>query len=253
MLSKEGKMEKSFLNFKVRELPYFSRRVLCNLCFTLQAANPDWNPTDPSGSLYLSRMADFNATHAHTSPARRRIPGTGFDNTVTGTILRLGERKRELADRAQEYDRALRQSQHAAARRRHAGNSGTGSNMTGSNGSATGLAAGGAGSSIWKSDTGEIAMAQTAVLGDSHGSIGLVPPVDEPLSHGDEDIHHDDLASDGGVGSELGDSYVDGKRLKTYTSPQDYVEEDEGIEDGGVLGLLAQIYGTKGQGPARVI
>jgi autophagy-related protein 9 len=25
------------------------------------------------------------------------------------------------------------------------------------------------------------------------------------------------------------------------------------MKDGGVLGLLAQIYGTKGQGPARVI
>jgi autophagy-related protein 9 len=96
-------------------------------------------------------------------------------------------------------------------------------------------------------------MAQTAVLGDSHGSIDLAPPADDPMSHGDENIHGDDLASDGEVGSELGDSYVDGKRLKTYTSPQDYVEEDEGMEDGGVLGLLAQIYGTKGQGPARVI
>lgn len=123
--------------------------------------------------------------------------------------------------------------------------------MSGSNGSTTG-AAGGASSSIWKSDTGGIAMAQTAVLGDSHGSIGLAPPVDGQLSHGDENVH-DDLASDGEVGSELGDSYVDGKRLKTYTSPQDYVEEDDGMEDGGVLGLLAQIYGTKGQGPARVI
>lgn len=201
-------------------------------------------------------MADFTAAHAHSPPTRRRIPGAGFDNTVTGTILRLGERKRELAERAQEYDRALRQSQHAAARRRHAsGNGGAGSYMTGSNGSVTGAAGGGASSSIWKSDAGGIAMAQTAVLGDSHGSISLAPPVDDPLSHGDESMHGDDTASDGEVGSELGlgDSYVDGKRLKTYISPQDYVEEDEEMEDGGVLGLLAQIYGTKGQGPARVI
>ncbi|THH31111.1 hypothetical protein EUX98_g3059, partial [Antrodiella citrinella] len=43
LMSKEGKMEKSFLNFK--------------------AAHPEWNPTDPTGSLYLSRMADYSAAH----------------------------------------------------------------------------------------------------------------------------------------------------------------------------------------------
>ncbi|CAG8485627.1 16685_t:CDS:10 [Acaulospora morrowiae] len=39
-LSKDGKMEKSFLNFK--------------------ANHPDWEPTDPAGSLYLSRLTEFN-------------------------------------------------------------------------------------------------------------------------------------------------------------------------------------------------
>ncbi|GBC07958.1 hypothetical protein RclHR1_07800011 [Rhizophagus clarus] len=39
-LSKDGKMEKSFLNFK--------------------ANHPDWEPTDPFGSLYLSRLTEFN-------------------------------------------------------------------------------------------------------------------------------------------------------------------------------------------------
>ncbi|THH10489.1 hypothetical protein EW146_g8357, partial [Bondarzewia mesenterica] len=39
LMSKEGKMEKSFLNFK--------------------AAHPDWVPSNPSGSLYLTRMADL--------------------------------------------------------------------------------------------------------------------------------------------------------------------------------------------------
>ncbi|CAJ0875714.1 4253_t:CDS:10 [Entrophospora sp. SA101] len=39
-VSKDGKMEKSFLNFK--------------------ANHPDWEPTDPTGSLFLSKMADFN-------------------------------------------------------------------------------------------------------------------------------------------------------------------------------------------------
>ncbi|TFY79404.1 hypothetical protein EWM64_g4608 [Hericium alpestre] len=45
LMSKEGKMEKSFLNFK--------------------AAHPDWMPSDPSGSLYLSRMADFSSARRH--------------------------------------------------------------------------------------------------------------------------------------------------------------------------------------------
>jgi autophagy-related protein 9 len=86
------------------------------------------------------------------------------------------------------------------------------------------------GLSIWQSG---IAIAQTAVLGDSHGSEGLpLPP------------------SNGGVGSELGDSYVGGKRSKAYASQQDDGDQDNGIKDGGVLqvGLLAQIYGINLKG-----
>ena len=51
-MSKEGKMEKSFLNFK--------------------AAHPDWTPNDPHGSDYLTRMADLSAAHP-PGLARRRI------------------------------------------------------------------------------------------------------------------------------------------------------------------------------------
>lgn len=91
-------------------------------------------------------------------------------------------------------------------------------------------------------------MAKTAVLGDSQGSVNL-----NPATHSTETIHGEDLAADGGVGSGLGDSYVDGKGSKAYASHHENQDEDEGMEDGGVLGLLAQIYGAKGQGPARVI
>ena len=53
MVSNEGKMEKSFLNFK--------------------ATNRDWNPSDPSGSLYLNRMADLTANlHRTLSSVRRQ-------------------------------------------------------------------------------------------------------------------------------------------------------------------------------------
>lgn len=192
-------------------------------------------------------MADFSATH--NPQIRRRTHGVVLDNTLTATILRLGERKQELADKAQEYDRALRQSQHAAtARKRSSGTSGVAGSVVAGNGTGMVVASGGASSSIWQSGVGGAAMVQTAVLGDSHGSVELAPP----LLH-NEPIHDTDLVADGGVGSELGDSYVDGKRSKGITSQQDDGDDDDEMGDGGVLGLLAQIYGTKGQGPARVI
>ncbi|EEB96811.1 hypothetical protein MPER_03985, partial [Moniliophthora perniciosa FA553] len=93
MMSNEGKMEKSFLNFK--------------------AANPDWMPTDPSGSLYLSRLQGFTAAYpgsSTSSPPQQRRQQT---MSPPG-----GERlESTLAERAQEYDRALKQSQYAARRR----------------------------------------------------------------------------------------------------------------------------------------
>jgi len=189
-------------------------------------------------------MADLSSTHS--PQLRKRM--LGHENTLTGTVLRLRERKQELADRAQKYDRALKQSQHLATARKRYPAGGAGSVVAGS-GSVVGAPGGGSSSSIWQSGVGGVAMAQTAVLGDSHGSEGLPPPP----SNDDEEIHKEDLAADGGVGSELGDSFVDGKRSKAYTSPQDDGDEDDAMKDGGVLGLLGQIYGTKGQGPARVI
>jgi autophagy-related protein 9 len=85
---------------------------------------------------------------------------------------------------------------------------------------------------------------------DSHGSEGLPLP---PSNDDNDEVHEEYLAADGGVGSELGDSYVDGKRSKAYALQQDDGDEDDEMKDGGVLGLLAQIYGTKEQGPAQVI
>lgn len=168
------------------------------------------------------------------------------DTTMTGTILRLGERKQELAERAQAYELALKQSQHAAVtRRRHP--PGSGSIMAASGNMP---AVGGTSSSIWQSTIGGVAMAQTAVLGDSQGSVN---PLANPAARSAEGIRGEDMAADGGVGSGLGESYVDGNGVKAYGSQHEDRDEDEGMEDGGVLGLLAQIYGAKGQGPARVI
>jgi autophagy-related protein 9 len=97
-----------------------------------------------------------------------------------------------------------------------------------------------------------MAMAQTAVLGDSQGSVAFQhpPTADSELT---SPLPAQDLAPDGGVTSGLGDSYIDGAEAKNVKLPTYDEEEEEALEDGGVLGLLAQIYETKGQGPARVI
>ncbi|KAF8590038.1 APG9-domain-containing protein [Ramaria rubella] len=173
-MSKEGKMEKSFLNFK--------------------AANPQWNPTDPSGSLYLSRLADYGAA-AHLPGAARR---SGSHNRFDGTEIGM--------NRAQDYDRALQQSMaRAASRRRAAGKP--------------------------RASTRDAAKSadQTPVQSIS------IPAVREG-----------DRAADGGVGSELGDSYVDEiamrKTGKTFLPIASEHQEDGELQDAGVLGLLAQIY-----------
>ncbi|KAJ7721553.1 putative transmembrane protein [Mycena maculata] len=219
MISNEGKMEKSFLNFK--------------------AANPDWNPTDPSGSLYLSRMADFSAAH-HPNPILRRRPGAA----ATAELAQSEHLRPDgaLDERAHEYDRALKQSQHAATRRR------------GLAGSVLGMStlAGPGASSIF--NHGALEAAQTAVLGDSQGSVPVLQARGRTGGQGHEDnIMEEDRSPDGGVGSGLGESYVDGGRQAlTRGETEAQGEEEDGLEDNGVLGLLAQIYGRR-EGPARVI
>jgi autophagy-related protein 9 len=218
LTSKEGKMEKSFLNFK--------------------AAHPEWNPSDPSGSMYLSRMADYRSTTL--TPHRRR---QSQDHSTV-----------DQADKTREYETALAQSQAIARRRRQPG---TGAGMATS--TMVNQVPGDEGSTLFTSAIG-LGMAKTAVLGDSSmnvalnaGSPGIVSAGGPPA----KPIALEDRTPDEGVGSGLGESYVDGGRARvegpSVTVSQ--VEEDDGLEDGGVLGLLAQIYGTRarGQGPARAI
>ncbi|KZO97798.1 APG9-domain-containing protein [Calocera viscosa TUFC12733] len=100
-MSKEGKMEKSFLNFK--------------------AAHPEWIPTDPAGSLYLSRMAEINAQTnspvAHATPsAFRRSKSRGRIPPLPQAIPSMHlpppahPPPTNIAERAQLYDRALQKS-----------------------------------------------------------------------------------------------------------------------------------------------
>jgi len=176
-------------------------------------------------------MADLNAGRA--SPHRRR-PSQNMEGTIHAE--RKPDASGNLQDRAHEYDRALKQSQVVAARRR----GGLGASVLGMSTlqqpqlSASSVFGGGA------------AMAQTAVLGDSQGSVF---PLTRPLST--SDIPEEDLEGVGGSG--LGGSYVDGaKRTKPIEIEEE--EEEDGLEDGGVLGLLAQIYsGRTRDGPQRAM
>lgn len=192
-------------------------------------------------------MADYSARPSHMTPTKRR------QAWAAGGASHLGETA-VLADKAHEYDRALRESQTAAARRRRTGL-----------GASTLLAPGAASMMVGQHAPEASAvfapgMAQTAVLGDSAGSELLSPPPGPLLAQSRaKDIRPEDVTPDDGVGSGLGESYVDGRRAVVERpagmSITQSVQEEEDLEDGGVLGLLAQIYGTKGraQGPARVL
>lgn len=224
-MSNDGKMEKSFVSFK--------------------AAHPEWMPADPSGSLYLSRIADLSARRASDDLTPR--PN----------------------DRTREYERALHESQTAAVRRRAVGvGFGTTSTMLGQS---TGT--------MYHSG-----MAQSVSLGDSDGSVavGNLPPLAQPpppsssssagagvpvtlasgVSGSGSGSGIGGLGGDsqGEVRSALGESYVDGARrhprgsVSARSSMQEEEDEDGLGEEGGVLGLLAQIYsGTSGGGARGVL
>ena len=186
-------------------------------------------------------MAEYSATH-HPNLHRRRqssgsipAPGVHFDAGARS--------EKSLADKAQEYDRALRQSQIAASRKK-AGLA-TGNTLTAS-------AIGPSASLLF----GGPSMAQSAMLGDSQGSIAIQvasstrTPLAKDETETENTIPLEDLALDGGVGSGLGESYVDGaKRTRQFEDSQ---TNEDPIEDVGILGLLAQIYGKR-DGPVRVI
>jgi len=145
----------------------------------------------------------------------------------------------DLAERSREYDRALRASQMVRSRfqppsARNAGD-------------------------VQQSLMVGMDMAQTAILGDS-GDTATPPSRDKEQPDLDprpfevknkgkatvEEGDREDGVGEGIVG--LGESYVDGavKRPKLLGQSQTQQEEDEELlADGGVLGLLGQIYGRK--------
>jgi autophagy-related protein 9 len=179
-------------------------------------------------------MADYTNPHAY-----RRPRATIAESVVLNAPGAASE------DKGHSYERALLQSQTAAARRRRQPGLGASTML--------GQSTAGAADSVYQRG-----MARTAVLGDSTGSVRSPPtPTQQKLPpeiSTAKPIRAEDVTPDDGVGSGLGDSYVDGTGLAS-PGPEQSQREEEELEDGGVLGLLAQIYGTKGQaqGPARVI
>jgi autophagy-related protein 9 len=90
-----------------------------------------------------------------------------------------------------------------------------------------------------------IDMAQTAILGDSEGTMAL-----QSKGKGKATVDRGDDEEGVGDGvSGLGESYVDGTarrpKLLGQSQTQQQEEDEELLADGGVLGLLAQIYGRK--------
>jgi len=148
-----------------------------------KAAHPDWNPTDPGGSLYLTRMADLSMNYQPKSQAPQQA--------VRKSSI--------LAERANKYEQAMQKSM--ATRRR---------------------------------------------LGTSQ----LRHP---NLQH--SEIPEEERASDGGVQSQLGDSYVEDVRTRggmlidrgKQFSEQSQVEQDDEMANGGFVGLLTQIYDQRRQ------
>jgi len=206
MMSNEGKMEKSFLNFK--------------------AANPEWQPSDPSGSAYLNRISEISANYPNAYLRRRHTP------TSLGDI---GSHVPSRQERADEYDHALRQSKLAAAVRRR----GPGASVMGMSTllNPTSGHAGGVAASVY----GDLGMTPSATLGDSQGSAKMA------ASRTDTEIADDEPPIEWGAQSGLGGSYVTGA-----DGGGEARDEGEEQPEGGVLTLLAQIYGRR-DGPAVVI
>jgi len=140
-------------------------------------------------------------------------------------------------------DMALRESRLSTTVGRRRGLGGSVMGMSGMSGTGTGPA-------LAPSVFGDLSTAPSAVLGDSQGSMKLsVASTGVSRTRKDPRRSSEEIAADEGVVSGLGESYVDGAKRYVGKAAE---EEDESMEDGGVLGLLAQIYGRR-DGPAVVM
>lgn len=176
-------------------------------------------------SVYQHHPTQLWGSHYHQNS------NAGISTGVNGGV--------DLAERSREYDRALGASQMVRSRFqpsvRNAGD-------------------------VQQSVMVGVDMAQTAILGDSEGT-AMLPSKDKGKSDPDprpfevkdkgkatvEEGDGDAGVTEGIIG--LGESYVDGTakrpKLLGLSQTQQQEEDEELLADGGVLGLLAQIYGRK--------
>ena len=142
-------------------------------------------------------------------------------------------------------DMALRESRLSTTLSRRRGLGGSVMGMSGMLGPGPGP-----GPSLAPSVFGDLSTAPSAVLGDSQGSMKLnAASTGVSRSRKEPRAPSEEMATDEGVVSGLGESYVDGTKRYVGKAGE---EEEESLEDGGVLGLLAQIYGRR-DGPAVVM
>ena len=200
-------------------------------------------------------MADMNGLHRYPYYRQRHIPSAagvyhGHHTDAMGTNLTSGGGapmdSSHTTERAQEYDHVLRQSRMVAALRRRGGGAGSGTGLVGAGSVMNMSTLLATGSPIGASVFVDPSNAPSVTLGDSHHiSEGVSAKTANSTSKempgsASGTIHPEDVAPDGGVGSGLGESYVDGAR-RYGVGRED--EDEDGIEDGGgVLELLAQIY-----------
>ena len=142
-------------------------------------------------------------------------------------------------------DMALRESRLSTTLGRRRGLGGSVMGMSGMLGAGAGT-----GPALAPSVFGDLSTAPSAVLGDSQGSMKLsATSTGASRTRKDPRRSSEEIAADEGVVSGLGESYVDGAKRYVGKAAE---EEEESMEDGGVLGLLAQIYGRR-DGPAVVM
>jgi hypothetical protein len=190
-----------------------------------RAAYRPLSPTSPFNRRRMPGMASVYQHHPTQLWGSHYHPNlnAGISTGVSGAV--------DFAERSREYDRALKGSQMVRSRfqppARNAGD-------------------------VQQSVMVGMDMAQTAILGDPGDT--AKPDLDpRPFEVNDKgkavaEEGDDDEGMEEGIKG-LGESYIDGAgkrpRLLGLSQTQQQEEDEELLADGGVLGLLAQIYGRK--------
>lgn len=177
------------------------------------------------GSIYQHHQAQLWGSHYHSNL------NAGVSTGVSGGV--------DLTERSREYDQALRTSQMVRSRFQASARNAE---------------------DVQQSVMVGMELAQTAILGDSEGTTTLPSKDKEEPGFDPRPFEAKDkgkATAVGGNGEEglgeaisgLGESYVDGAarrpKLLGQSQTQQQEEDEEFLADGGVLGLLAQIYGKK--------